>query len=379
MAINANLLLAGDFDQTPAINLLAQGIKQARNRKAVNIEKAARAEQAKNTIDRARFESVAQAAHESMPFLERGDIDGLKQNLTLRKDLLTKAGIMTEDTDIGLDLLNQDPTGELFKNRAESVLAAQQAMMSGNKKELQRILGPTTVIKDGKEVVGVPVVNGREIEFLEIGEVPNRIQQKIAEAQGKADIKLDTAKKLTEVKAEEKGRIVTSEGAAERAQNTINAGLDAAKGIPTLKRSIALLGTVKTGGFQNALLRAKQAFGVEGADEGELSANLGEAILGDLKTTFGAQFTEREGERLERIRANFGKSPDTNRRLLQQSLQIAQDAAERAIKEASNNKDFRAAQEIQDALDFEFKFDDLQPEVTSQPASVGRFQIEVIN
>ena len=115
---------------------------------------------------------------------------------------------------------------------------------------------------------------------------------------------------------------------------SIAEGRDAARGIPVLRRTIGLLDEINTGGFNAALIRARQQFGIEGADEGELSANLGQAVLGDLRATFGAAFTEREGERLERIRANLGRSTVANRRLVSQALQIAEDAANRAIDDA---------------------------------------------
>ena len=166
---------------------------------------------------------------------------------------------------------------------------------------------------------------------------------------------------------------VAGKGEGGRTQTTIQSGIDAAQGIPVLRRTLELLNTVGTGGFQAASLRAKQAFGIESADEGELSANLGEAVLGDLRKTFGAAFTEREGARLERIRAGFGKSPETNRRLINQSLQIAMQAAQRAMKEAADSGDFKTAQRIQDVIDF--KLEDQAPADIQQEQGPDKNQI----
>lgn len=141
-------------------------------------------------------------------------------------------------------------------------------------------------------------------------------------------------------------------GIAKTEQLVINEGLDAAKGIPVLKRSLDLLDGVRTGGLNAAVIRARQLFGVEGADEGELSANLGQAVLGDLRQTFGAAFTEKEGARLERIRANLGRSAAVNRRLISQALQIAEDAAERAIERAIDAGDTSTVEDIQRLLEF---------------------------
>ena len=82
-----------------------------------------------------------------------------------------------------------------------------------------------------------------------------------------------------------------------------------------MRRGLELLATVNTGGIDNARLQIKKFFGVEGADEGELSANLGRAVLSQLRQTFGAAFTEREGARLDNLSARFGASTASNTRL----------------------------------------------------------------
>ncbi len=67
----------------------------------------------------------------------------------------------------------------------------------------------------------------------------------------------------------------------------VNSGVGAADGVKNIRRSLELLKTVKTGGFDKAKLAAKQFFGIESADEGELSNNLGTNVLSQLKTIFG--------------------------------------------------------------------------------------------
>lgn len=175
-------------------------------------------------------------------------------------------------------------------------------------------------------------------------------------ATGSASITQATTPGLAESVAESEKTIQAGKergkGIAKTERTVIQEGLDAAKGIPVLKRSLSLLDEVRTGGFNSALLRAKQLFNIEGADEGELSANLGQAVLGDLRQTFGAAFTEKEGERLERIRANFGRSPAVNKRLINQALQIAEDSANRAIDRAIEAGDTATAEDIQTLLDF---------------------------
>lgn len=174
-------------------------------------------------------------------------------------------------------------------------------------------------------------------------------QRKIGEAGGVAEVRrkveLETAEPIS-------GASTRGRAAETRQQGIINRGLDAADTVPILKRSIELLDSVKTGGFDAASLRAKQLFGIESADEAELSSGLGKAVLSQLRTTFGAAFTEREGARLATIEAGFGKSVEGNKRLLRQALRIAERAAERAIKAAERAGDFDTAQEIRAALDF---------------------------
>ena len=108
--------------------------------------------------------------------------------------------------------------------------------------------------------------------------------------------------------------------------------------------------TVKTGGFDNVSLKAKQLFGIEGGDEAELSANLGKNVLAQLKPIFGAAFTAKEGERLEVIEAGFGKSTAGNIRLLENALTIVDRAARRGIAAAEDQGDEFTANEIRDVL-----------------------------
>jgi len=148
---------------------------------------------------------------------------------------------------------------------------------------------------------------------------------------------------------------VIGKGEAVRTQNSINLGVESVQAIPILRRGLQLLERVETGGLDAARLRAKQLFGIEGADEGELSANLGRAVLGQLRETFGAAFTENEGARLERLSAGFGKSLASNKRLLRQALVLIQGSADRGLKAAGRVSDEAAIEQI---LDFqEGRFD----------------------
>jgi hypothetical protein len=152
----------------------------------------------------------------------------------------------------------------------------------------------------------------------------------------------------------EAGQVAVSQaqgkGQTERAQGIINAGVDAIAQFPIITRSLDLLDEVKTGGFAGAATRARAFFGVEGADEGELSYNLSMNVLQQLKPIFGAAFTAGEGQRLERIEASLGRSPETNKRLLKQALDIARTSADKALDRASEADDQATIRELQNAL-----------------------------
>lgn len=144
-----------------------------------------------------------------------------------------------------------------------------------------------------------------------------------------------------------------TKGQYERWNTQMDEGLKAADGIPILKRSLTLLkGGVKTGGWDAVKLKASNFFGVTGEDEAELSANLGRAVLSQLRSIFGAAFTEREGARLEFIEANFGKSTAGNIRLLEQLEKMAKREAERGIQAAENAGDKIRAKQIRESMDF---------------------------
>jgi len=154
------------------------------------------------------------------------------------------------------------------------------------------------------------------------------------------------------IAADVAGSQATARGASARDQEFIDVGQRQADATAVIRRGIQLLDVVGTGRPGEIALAARNLFGIAGADETELNANLGKAILSQLRTVFGAQFTAGEGERLEYIEANFGKSTEGNRRLLQQALKIMERAARRGIEAATRAGDEFAAKEIQDALDF---------------------------
>lgn len=168
---------------------------------------------------------------------------------------------------------------------------------------------------------------------------------------------------------------VQARTAAERRATHIDEGLRAADSLPVLNRAIQLLDSVKTGGIAAAQIAATRFFGITGADETELSNNLGKAVLSQLRSTFGAQFTQQEGERLQDIEADYGKSTAGNIRLLQQAFRLTERVARRGIAAARINQDAFSISEIEAGMNFS-----LAPEAGNGAAQTqGRFSVTEVN
>lgn len=172
-------------------------------------------------------------------------------------------------------------------------------------------------------------------------------------AQGSADITI-AQEGLTDAVAGSKGQIAgtvkesetTAKGNVTRAQDFINRGVAAAEALPSVNRGIQLLEMVETGGFDRAAIAAKQALGIESADEGELTYNLGKSVLSQLRETFGAAFTQEEGKRLADLEAGLSRSPATNKRILAQVKEIMTAKAKRGRQAAVDQGDDFTANDI---------------------------------
>lgn len=151
----------------------------------------------------------------------------------------------------------------------------------------------------------------------------------------------------------------TAEGTSKAgfATATIEEGMDAAKGIPYLSRTLDLLKKIETGGFNSLALGVKRFFGLEGADEAELDNILKQNVLSQLKQVFGAQFTQKEGDLLMQVEAGFGKSTEGNKRLINQLLRRARLYADAAIDRAEARGDNDTAREIERFMSLDLSID----------------------
>lgn len=184
----------------------------------------------------------------------------------------------------------------------------------------------------------------------------------------------ETAREQSARRVGEAGESQEAKDKARRYSDIVTRGTSAAEGAATYKRGIELLKKIKTGGMNAVSLAAKRIFGVEGADEGELSNSLAKAVLSQYRETFGAAFTENEGKKLDKIEAAFSKSPESNARLLSQALKLSERTANRAIKAAERREDYETADDIRDLLDFTLSTDAPEQE-PAQPKVQGPVQV----
>ena len=139
-----------------------------------------------------------------------------------------------------------------------------------------------------------------------------------------------------------------------RIQFAIDDGIDAAQRIPKLREARQILETVGTGGMNGVVLAFKQRLGIASADESQLIYELAKNVLSQLKPTFGAAFTAREGDLLRRIEANTDNSTEGNKRLLDELLSALELDVNRARLEARENKDTRSLNAIDGYLSQQF-------------------------
>jgi hypothetical protein len=278
---------------------------------------------------------------------------------------------------LGVDMTEFTVPGNLTDaSLDEGLKITGQFIQSGGDR---RVFAPVAMEGGG---LGLPFEQGGQAGVIPlkgtVRETPEQeriadLEAALKKAKAQADIKVGTEEGLVDVAADKALKTSLAKASAEEINTQMSAATDAIAGAPQIKRAIELLKTVKTGGIQSAALGAKQFFGVDTAEEGELNSLLGEAVLGDLKRTFGAAFTKEEVNKLTRIRANFGRSSEANIRLLEQALDITEASINRGLKAAVKAGDSDKAKEFIDGLN---ALKELPP--ATQPTQIGRFQIEVV-
>lgn len=257
--------------------------------------------------------------------------------------------------------------------RAQLEQKRESASASGGASE--KSFAPVTLVNsDGDKMLYFPAFNPKTGEArLEKADLPTDfvLSTETPKEQRQADIVAAEAKKIAEV---------TGKGKAARQQVHINKGIIAADNMVSLKRVQLLLLTEKTGGFHAMSLKAKQLFGIESANEAELSNKLGKAVLAQLKTIFGTAFSEGEGRLLQDMEAGYGKSTEGNKRLIERSIIATEKRAMRGIKAAESAGDLEAADIIRKGLIFTLEPEEETKKEGEEETKKGlpKFKVEVI-
>jgi hypothetical protein len=157
-----------------------------------------------------------------------------------------------------------------------------------------------------------------------------------------------------DIERDKAGAKTDATAAATRAADTITLGVDAARSIPIFKRAQVLLQTVETGGFDKVKVDAKKWFGIESANEAEFSNLLGKQVIAQIKPTFGAAPTVKEGEWLRSMESGWGTSTAGNKRLIENGLRLAERRAEAGQQRALERKDKGTFDEIEGYRNFSY-------------------------
>jgi hypothetical protein len=279
-----------------------------------------------------------------------------------RRNKLNNLGIETPTIDEFLQTASFDPDKAVDDLDKITEAVEKAGIVKPAELGKSKAFAPVTLVnpKTKEKILASPTIGADGRASLNRFDIPEgfQVSRETAEEKRSADA----------VAAEETARGRTRGTQSEkRDQAFIDRGLAAADSTANVRRGIQLLEEVETGGIDAIALRAKQIFGVESGDEGELVGLLGKAVLSQLRETFGAQFTVKEGEQLARIEAGVGKSPAGNRRLLNNALTLLDRLARRGLKAAKDRDDTFSVEEIESALAFDLDAG-AQPAPTSQPA-----------
>jgi hypothetical protein len=310
------------------------------------------------------FKSIADTKPVLDPLIQSGNTEGVLQFLEQRRNQLVAAGTPTETTDEAIQLaLSGDLQSikQAYDTASQTVYGGQQSQLTAGQRERQSLL------RDAQSE-DPTVRNSALVALGERAKAGMSAQERIANDEELTNRVSDSGAKISGAEAKSKTQ---QTALATREQSAVDIGIESADSFSTITRALGLLKEIDTGGVNAVQLRAKQFFGVEGADEGELSNALGKAVLSQLKTIFGAQFTVQEGERLERIEASFGKSNATNMRLLDRELTKIERKARRGLIAAQNSGDTFSEGVIQKNLQILDDYRAGKPE-PGAPGSQGR-------
>ena len=282
-------------------------------------------------------------------FLDAGDITGFQNLMQDRYNILSKIdGVDASHTKRFLDLANaagQNRVGaadrlrteidntvkagqayKMFGEGADSVPSAFRAkqmqaeaagLQAGTPEYQEFMLYGGAVREEGAK----GITRFKDGSYIQITPFGNRVY----DPSGTEVTDPEQKRKVIEAGRDEgvllEGEIATARarGTAEEAgaQEVLATGVRQARNIGRLKDALKILDQVETGGLAAIGLKAKRALGLTNADEAMLAYTLRKNVLQQLKPTFGAAFTAREGDLLASIEANEDQSTEANRALLE--------------------------------------------------------------
>ena len=175
-----------------------------------------------------------------------------------------------------------------------------------------------------------------------------------------------TEQESSDIKVKEAERKAIAKASTNRKQGFIDNGIQAADSLANMNRALTLIDKMETGGIDKVALDAKRLFGVESADEGELTNLMGKSVLAQLKPLFGGAFTKAEADQLLKIENGLGKSAKANKRLIENAIKISNRAARRGLAAAEDMGEHFTANEIREAMAFDLSEKLEQPQQEAQ-------------
>lgn len=257
--------------------------------------------------------------------LRDGKLIGQEDLATGEKKLFTAA-------ELGKGTRGKPTKGTTFRIKdKDGKISFETIVFDPNKSEEEQVRLASTQLPEGSEILDIA------------GETPEeKTARRIREAGGRR-------------RAERMAEISTAAGLTgvqrrtERDFVNMDAALDMAENVPQLERNLILLQRIATGGIDAGVLAAARILGVESGDQAELTFNLRTNVLKQLKPTFGAQFTEREGKLLAEIQASETKSTAGNIRLMKRGIEIYNRGIERGLRAAKRQGDDDLILDIEEA------------------------------
>lgn len=290
---------------------------------------------AKNDEDLMKLNTISLGnfADEILPDFEKAKQTGnfgsvIKKAEARNKSLLSQGRDNTHTQDL-IETLSSGNIDDISAAE-QSLFSLQQSKNALNQRELSK--GEVIDKRQGKRLVDGKEIFGTEIlrrandgttssEFIPAtsGFVPTTKGglSSAEEAQAAADKKAAVLKAEADNIADVEKQKGIGKSVADDIGNDIALGFEASTQLDSLNRTSELLDIVGTGKPEQALLFGKRLLGIESANEGELNNALKQSFLKQLKPVFGSQFTKEEVKLLADIEADFGKSTETNKRLLE--------------------------------------------------------------